>query len=180
MVTAEDKLPFNRRFASESQVKNSVYASLEENTADIQNARATMQAFKDSLTEGGKISNGIKRTAEDNLIMMFRTVACLQLRRWAPDVLSNDPESFYNLLHEHIALKTFEQVVGATGYSHTGMNQSDVRNFPLMRKMYRSFVFSYMHGIAKAEAKSPGSVEKSNKLANVYKRRMEVCITLMS
>lgn len=34
---------------------------------------------------------------------MFRSVACLGLQQWAPDVLGNNLESMYNLLHEHIA-----------------------------------------------------------------------------
>jgi hypothetical protein len=84
---------------------------------------------------------------------MFRTVACLGLRKWAPDVLSGDPESMYNLLHEHIALQTFEQVSGAFSYSHMGANLSCIKDFLLMRKLYRSFVFSYMHCIAKLEAR---------------------------
>jgi hypothetical protein len=101
---------------------------------------------------------------------MFRLVACLGLQQWAPDVLGNDPESMYNLLHEHIALKIFEQVLGAFGYSHIGMKLSCINNFALMHKLYRTFVFSYMHGIAKSEAKNPGSVVKAKQMTGVWKQ----------
>ncbi|RDB18252.1 hypothetical protein Hypma_000603 [Hypsizygus marmoreus] len=43
-----------------------------------------------------------------------------------------------------------------------------------MRKLYRSFVFSYMHDIAKLEAKSPGSIAKGKRFSTVYKRRSEL------
>ena len=51
---------------------------------------------------------------------------------WAPDVLSQDPNSMYNLLHEHIALMTFEQVAAGFGYSHLGIDLSLIHNFILM------------------------------------------------
>jgi hypothetical protein len=122
----------------------------------------------------GIIASNIKRIPESHLLVMFRTVACHGLQKWAPDVLSNDPESMYNLLHEYIALKTFEQVAGAFGYAHMGANLSCTTDFALMRKLYRSFVFSYMYGIAKSEAKNPGSVAKGKQMTGVWKRRSTV------
>ncbi|EDR02689.1 uncharacterized protein LACBIDRAFT_332196 [Laccaria bicolor S238N-H82] len=82
---------------------------------------------------------------------MFRTISFFGLACWAPDVLSQDPNSMYNLLHEHIALVTFEQVAAGFGYSHLGIDLSLICNFTLMRKLYCNFVYSYMHGIAKSE-----------------------------
>lgn len=161
-------------------MKSTVTASLEQNEGHIQNAQAMMDEFLGSLQEGSTVSNNIKRIPNPHLLLMFRTVASLGLKRWAPDVLSGDPESLYNLLHEHIALTTFEQVSGAFGYSHMGINLSFVHNFPLMRKFYRSFVFSYIHNIAKLEEKSPGGVAKVKHLSTVYKRRSEVWCRLIS
>jgi len=105
---------------------------------------------------------------------MFRTIACFGLERWAPDVLSRDAESMYNLLHEHLALMTFEQVAKGYGYSHMGINLTFITNFSLLRRLYRSFVFSYMFGIAKAEQRKPGSVAKGKEMTNVFKRRSDV------
>jgi len=105
---------------------------------------------------------------------MFRTVACSGLEHWAPDVLSGDPESMYNLLHEHIALTTFEQVAVAYGYSHMGIDLSFITNFSLLRRLYRNFVFSYMFSLAKAEQRKPGSVAKGKEMTNVFKRRSDV------
>lgn len=105
---------------------------------------------------------------------MYRSVSYFGLERWAPDVLSSDPESMYNALHEQIALITFEQVAAAFGYSHVSINLQFVRDYTLLCKLYRSFVFSHMHRIAKLEAKSPGGVAKGNEMTNIWKRRKEV------
>ena len=156
-------------------MRNSVTASLDDNSASIQGAQTKVRELLNSISDSvGIITNNIKRIPESHLLLMFRSVACLGLQQWAPDVLSNDPESMYNLLHEHIALKTFEQVSGAFGYSHMGANLSCINDFALMRKLYRSFVFSYMHGIAKLEAKNPGSVAKAKQMTGVWKRRSVV------
>jgi hypothetical protein len=178
-VTVEDKVPFTHRFTSEAQVQNSVSASLNNNSASIQDARNRVQGLLDSLSDSGIISNNIKRIPESHLLLIFRTVACLGLRKWAPDVLSCDPESMYNLLHEHIALTTFEQVSAAFGYSHMAANLSCIHDFALMRKLYRSFVFSYMHSIAKSEARNPGSVAKGKQMSTVWKRRSAVCVSFL-
>ena len=69
-----------------------------------QDAKAKVAELLSSL-EDGMIAANIRRIQECHLLLIFRT--CLGLAKWAPDVLSDDPESMYNLLHEHIALKTF-------------------------------------------------------------------------
>lgn len=175
-VTEDDKAPFEQRFSSVSQMKSTVTSSLEQNSGNLHDVEAKVTTFLSSLPEGSTISNNIKRISRCHLLTIFRTVAILGLERWAPDILSGDPESMYNLLHEHIALKTFEQVSAAYGYSHMGINLSHIRDFPLMRKLYRSFVYSYMHKIAKSEEKSPGSVAKGKQMSTVWKRRSEVRI----
>ena len=162
------------RFSSERQVKSSVTASLDQNSGLIHDSRTLVEEFLKSLPDGGIISNNIKRMSQSNLQLMFRTVAILGLEQWAPDILSCDPDSMYNLLHEHIALITFEQVSSAFGYSHMGLDLSLLHDFPLMRKLYRSFVFNYMYNITKVEAKKPGSIAKGKLMTNVWKRRDEV------
>ncbi|KAF9455477.1 hypothetical protein BDZ94DRAFT_1366458 [Collybia nuda] len=153
-VTNQDKASFDGRFSSEKQVKTTVTTSLDQNSGSIHDAQVKVEQLLASLPEGSLISNNIKRIAKPFLLLLFRAVASLGLRRWAPDVLSADPESLYNLLHEHIALTTFERVSSAYGYAHTGLILSCIHDFPLMRKLYRNFVFAYMHKIAKSEEKS--------------------------
>lgn len=179
-VTTSDIEHFNRRFKSEDDVRVSVTTSLDANEVNIVGARARVNALKASLSGPYSItSNHIKRISEDFLLIMFRAVAHFGLTRWAPDILSRDPDSMYNLLHEHIALATFEQVSASYGYTHVGNNLAHVRDFALMRKLYRSFVYSHMVNIAKLEAKQPGKVAMLNDMGNVWKRRQEVCLLLL-
>lgn len=175
MITEADRTAYAGRFATEAQVKSSVHDSLNNNIDNIQGVDARIDALKNSLSANSLISNNIKRISEPYLLLMFRTVACFGLPRWAPDVLSYDPDSMYNLLHEYIALTTFEQVSAGYGYSHIGINLSLVRNFSLMRKFYRSFVFSYLRNIAKLEVKTPGAVVKTHEREIIVKRRSNVC-----
>lgn len=109
---------------------------------------------------------------------MFCTVAAAGLRRWAPDVLKASPDSMYNLLHKHLALSTFEQVSNAYGYSHIGHDMSLVKDFPLMRKLYRNFVFSFMRDRAKMEARHPGMVETTANRNPIWRRRSTVSILI--
>ena len=174
-VTVADRAHYNSRFSSESAIKSSVHASLDANSVDINEARSRVRQLLDSLTDlNSTTANHIQRIDESFLCLMFRTVSFFGLAHWAPDVLSQDPNSMYNLLHEHIALVTFEQVAAGFGYSHLGIDLSLTHNFVLMRKLYRNFVYSYMLGIAKLENKTPGSVAKSKTMTNVWKRRKEV------
>ncbi|KAF8219815.1 hypothetical protein L208DRAFT_1417653, partial [Tricholoma matsutake] len=133
-VTPEDKVPFTQRYSSEAQLQNLVTSSLDDNSGRIQDTKAKVAELLSSLSDG-MISANIRCIQECHLLLIFRAVACLA--KWAPDVLSGDPESMYNLLHEHIALKTFEQVSAAYGYSHMGANLSCVHDFVLMRKLYQ-------------------------------------------
>lgn len=155
-------------------MRASVTDSFKQHERNVNDTRSRVQNLLNSLEDGSITSKNIGRISEGHLLLMFRTVAYFGLHRWAPDVLSSDPESMYNLLHEYIALRTFEQVSSGYGYSHVGINMSFVSDFALLRKLYRSFVYSYLFNIAKSEAKNPGSVAKGKEMANVFKRRSDV------
>ena len=156
------------------QVKSSVTASLDQNSGLIHDSCTLIEEFLKSSPDGRVISHNIKHMSQSNLLLMFRTVAILGLEQWAPDILSCDPDSMYNLLHEHIALITFEQVSSTFSYSHMGLDLSLLHDFPLMRKLYQSFIFNYMYNITKVEAKKPGSIAKGKLMSNVWKCRDEV------
>ncbi|KAH9474345.1 hypothetical protein JR316_0012803 [Psilocybe cubensis] len=178
-VTPDDRAAFNKRFnpsdaTSSSALRVSVMSSLDDNSVNINAARNVVDNFLSNLPSSGTIASRIRRMAESDLLLMFRTVAAMGLRKWAPDLLGNGPGTAYNLLHEHIALVTFEQVLLSYGYSSLGVDASASGNHTLLRKLYRSFVFSYMHGNAKLEAKSPGALARDNTMKGVYSRRKEL------
>lgn len=132
MVTNVDQARFEQRFSSENDVVSSVHTSLNTHAGNINDAQSAVNALLSSLQPEGRSATGnhIRRISSGFLLLMFRTVASFGLVRWAPDILSNDPDSMYNLLHEHIALITFEQVATAYGYSHIGINRSGSVRYP--------------------------------------------------
>jgi hypothetical protein len=172
-VTEDDRKAYASRFTSEDQVRTSVHNSLNNNAGHIAAAADRLTSLKSIFSPNSKISANLARIPEPLLLYAFRVIATFGLPRWAPDVLSQDPDSMYNLLHEYIALNTFEQVAAGHGYLHMGINLAVVRDFALMRKFYRNFVFSYLRNLAKMEAKRPGAVEMSHERENVVKRRNE-------
>ena len=174
-VTEVERSRYDNRFTNVKAVRTSVHASLDANARDIDGARDRVHQFLESLPhDGSSTANHIRHIPENHLIAMFRSVAHLGLARWAPDILGSEPDSMYNILHEQIALFTFEQVAASFGYSHLGINLQLVQNDALICKLYRNFVFSHMAKIAKLEAKTLGSIVKGNEMTNVWKHRQDV------
>ena len=175
-VSNIEKSHYDGRFDSKNAIRTSVSATLDSQSGDIQKARdAVLQLHEKVKNEQGRIATNIKRIPEPVLLMMFRTVASYGLKGWKPDLLSSDASSMYNFLHETIALLTFEQATAAYGYAHIGMNMNNIRDYALLRKFYRNFVFSYMTRIAKLEARNTGAVAKAMQQGPVWKRQAEVC-----
>ncbi|KAG6913388.1 hypothetical protein DXG01_007233, partial [Tephrocybe rancida] len=174
-ITEPNKAPFLAQFSTENKICQTVTASLDANTEAIQDASRRVKKFQASLDtalENGSSLNAsnMKRIKEEFLLQTFCSVAMLGLPHWVPDVLSNDPDDLYIFLHEQCAYQTFRQIVAAYGYSFLGVNMSQVEDWALCRKIFRSFCYSYMQKAAKIEAKSPGGLKKKNEADNVTSR----------
>ncbi|PPQ75303.1 hypothetical protein CVT26_015247 [Gymnopilus dilepis] len=143
-ISEAERQAYATRFTSEDHVRTSVRDRLSANTEYVEAAKDRLKALKASFSATSSISTNISRIPEPLLLYAFQIIASFGLRRWAPDVLSQDPDSMYNLLHEYLALNTFEQLAAAHGYAHMGLNLANVRDFALMRKLYRNFIFSYL------------------------------------
>jgi len=107
--------------------------------------------------------------------MMFWTVATYGLQQWNPDILSGDPDLMYNILHETIALLTFEQAAAAYVYSFTRLTMNHVYDYTILKKFYRNFVFGYMRSNARLENRKPGECRNILKNSVVWKRCKQVC-----
>ena len=120
------------------------------------------------------ISGNIWQIPEDHLLFMHCVVATLGLPRWNPDILSTDPNSMYNILHEQLAIQTFQNVMIAHGYAHFGINHGKMK-LSLLKQFYHSFVYGRMQDLVKHELKVPGSVGRDTAATNMYKQRSDVC-----
>jgi hypothetical protein len=184
-LVSQDSLPtavsninrtnYDTCFDNAKAIKASVTTALENHARDITKARDLVTVLLEKVkTKQGSIINNIKQIPEPHLLMMFRTVATCGLPQWNPDVLSGDPDSMYNVLHETIALITFEQAAAAYAYSFTGMVMNFVNNYALLKRLYWNFIFSYMMNIAKVENKNPGQFNGTLLKGPVWKRRHDV------
>ncbi|KDR65036.1 hypothetical protein GALMADRAFT_149045 [Galerina marginata CBS 339.88] len=169
-VSEGDIAFFANQFANESDIKTSVHSSLRRNVNNIRAVKDRITRLKASFSDSSLISVNISRIKEPLLEYMFEAVALAGLSRWSPDVLSQDPESMYNLLHEHVALATFMKVVKSGGYDFMAADYTLGQDFMVVRQLYRSFVFSYFKNMVRKEAKKPGAVIASRERDVVVKR----------
>ncbi|KAJ7817004.1 hypothetical protein B0H13DRAFT_2380014 [Mycena leptocephala] len=103
----------------------------------------------------------------------FNTVANAALPYFAPDVFGN-PESMYNLAHEHIAIHSFRAAAMLFAYSSIyRVTLSYVQDQHLLQRFYRSFIYGHMKTLAAKEERRPGRVELDVVLNAIYRRREE-------
>ena len=89
---------------------------------------------------------------------MHSVVATLGLLSWNPDIMSTEPNSIYNTLHEQLAIQTFQYIMIAHGYAHFGINHRKMK-MSLLKQLYCSFVYGQMRDLVKRDLKSPGSIQ---------------------
>jgi len=188
MLSSQNQLPpkldgntisiYQQRFSNAGAIVSSVRGILKNNSTAIDAVLAKVTEFCNNLPDetSSTISGNIWRIPEDHLLSLFMhcAVVTLGLPRWNPDVLSTDPNSMYNILHEQLALQTFQNVVISHGYAHFGINHGKMK-LSLLKQFYRSFVYGWMRDLVKRKLKSPGSVERDTVATNMYKRHSDVC-----
>jgi len=186
MLPSQNELPpklddntisvYQQRFSTAGAIATSVRGILKMNSKAIDNVLDKVTKFRNSLPDetSSTISGNIRRIPEDHLLYMHGAVATLRLSRWNPDVMSTDPNSMYNILHEQLAIQTFQHVVISHGYAHFGINHEKMK-MSLLKQLYRSFVYGQMRNLVKREHKFPGGVQRDTTATNMYKRRSDVC-----
>ena len=105
---------------------------------------------------------------------MHGVVATLGLLRWNPDIMSTDPNLMYNILHEQLAIQTFQHIVISHGYAHFGINHGKMK-MSLLKQLYCSFVYGWMWDLVKHNLKLPGGIQWDTMAMNMYKWHSDVC-----
>ncbi|KAJ3780590.1 hypothetical protein GGU10DRAFT_415415 [Lentinula aff. detonsa] len=101
---------------------------------------------------GSDTASRIAQIPDDKIKMMFACMQEVGLNRFCPDVFGT-PTSYFNLVHEGLALVTFTQVFLLGGYRFLGITQDYVNNTLLIQKLYRSFIFGRMRDLMRKEAR---------------------------
>lgn len=117
------------------------------------------------------ITKDIARLEEHDLQTILAALTRFSLQAWCPDLLGGTPESLYNTAHRHIALKTFKECLANFAYSFLAPNGKYATKQKFLEALYNNYVHWYMWGLAKKEAKTPGSVQASHDVNAIYGRR---------
>jgi len=175
-LSADETSVFQQRFSTAGAIATSVRDILRNNSTKIDAVLGKVTKFRSDLPDetSSTISGNIRRIPEDLLLYMHGAVATLGLSNWNPDVMSTDPNSMYNILHEQLAIQTFQHIVISHGYAHFGINHGKMR-VSLLKQLYRNFVYGRMRDLVKHDLKSPGDVKRDTTATNMYKRRSDVC-----
>ncbi|KAJ7105552.1 hypothetical protein C8R44DRAFT_806431 [Mycena epipterygia] len=116
------------------------------------------------------ITRNIVAMSDEDLDTIYSAVIVSGIINWNPDVLGS-PDSMYNIAHERVAIRTFQVVCAAHGYSRLGPNLTNLMDRVLLTGFYRNFVFSYILKLVKAEMKEPGRLDVMIANKNTYSRR---------
>ncbi|KAJ7855451.1 hypothetical protein B0H14DRAFT_3448980 [Mycena olivaceomarginata] len=140
--------------------RNSVY---EQVAAFLHTARAMNSQTASDATQVG----------DHHLRSMYNAVATVGLHVFAPDVFGN-PESLYNLAHEHVAIHSFRTIASLFAYSSIyRVDLSLIKDDHFLQRFYRSFIYGRMKDLASKEERRPGRVGVDIVLNNIYRHRDE-------
>ncbi|KAJ3991700.1 hypothetical protein F5050DRAFT_1715875 [Lentinula boryana] len=134
-------------------------------SADVLNRLRTLR--HECKAAGSDTASKIAQIPDDKIKMMFACMQEVGLSWFCPDVFGT-PTSYFNLVHEGLALVTFTQVFSLGGYRFLGITKDYMDNTLLMQKLYRSFLM-------RKEAKKKGSVQEDLTYIKVYKERHKKC-----
>ncbi|KAJ7855445.1 hypothetical protein B0H14DRAFT_2353195, partial [Mycena olivaceomarginata] len=106
------------------------------------------------------------RVGDHHLRSMYNAVANVGLHVFAPDVFGN-PESLYNLAHEHVAIHSFRTIASLFAYSSIYcVDLSLIKDDHFLRRFYRSFIYGRMKDLASKEERRPGRALRIAQIAD--------------
>ena len=167
---------YQQHFSTAGVIATSMHGILKMNLKAIDDILKKVTKFCNSLSDemSSTISGNIQWIPEDHLLYMHGAVVTLRLSHWNPDIMSTNPNSMYNILHEQLVIQTFQHVVISHGYAHFGINHEQMK-MSLLKQLYCSFVYGRMRNLVKHEHKSPGGIQWDTMATNMYKQRSDVC-----
>ncbi|KAF8190736.1 hypothetical protein K438DRAFT_2018587 [Mycena galopus ATCC 62051] len=166
---------FEQRFSSPEDLDghlNSILAAAIPPTNSVYEQVAAFLNTAKAMTS--QTATDAARVGDHHLHSMFNAVANAGLQVFAPDVFGN-PESLYNLAHEHVAIHSFCAIASLFAYSSIySVDLSLIKDDHLLRHFYRSFMYGRMKSQASKEERCPGRVGVDIVLNNIYRRHDEM------
>lgn len=170
---------FSDQYDDEAAVEESVSALLDKHADFVDKARDLVLENDAKLALGrSQISERISHIDEDHKQFMMECVASAGLESFSPDI-AGGANSAYNLVHERVALRSFQLVSEVGCYSFCKLNRANLKNKRLLKKMYRNFVYGRLKGLVRKELKAPGRALADCVKTNAGKRRTSVSFHLL-
>ncbi|KAJ7321338.1 hypothetical protein DFH08DRAFT_713015, partial [Mycena albidolilacea] len=106
------------------------------------------------------------RVGDHHIHSVYNAIANVGLHVFVPDVFGN-PESLYNLAHEHVAIHSFRTIASLFAYSSIyRVDLSLIKDDHLLRRFYRSFIYGHMKDLASKEERRPGRALRVAQIAD--------------
>ncbi|KAJ6632491.1 hypothetical protein B0H10DRAFT_1760682, partial [Mycena sp. CBHHK59/15] len=163
---------FQQMFSSAQDIHNhaaNISYNHQDTTANITKLRSGA-----ALQPGSTIAKNIAQVDDHILHTIFSAVRHFGLLEWRPDIINGTPGTLYNVMHEVIALKTFQTAAIAGGYIRLSPNLTRLNDMTLLRKFYQSYLFHYLKEQLQKELKTPGKVAEGAENREIYRRRTAV------
>ncbi|KAJ7205122.1 hypothetical protein B0H12DRAFT_1035122, partial [Mycena haematopus] len=157
-LTVAEMALFEKRFSSsddiEAQLSVIISKAIPPSSSQYTQISSTLRSIRTGSSQTAKDAS---RIGDHHLRVIFNAIATAGLREFTPDVLGN-PETMYNLIHEHLALHTFCTIASAWAYSSTyKIDMALLQDYNLLRSLYRSFIYGYLREKTGQEDRNPGS-----------------------
>ncbi|KAJ7060359.1 hypothetical protein C8F01DRAFT_1292721 [Mycena amicta] len=104
-------------------------------------------------------------------ISMYNQVGLAFFR---PDLIGGTVDDSYNLVHEIVAIRTFQVLLRLGTYNRQAPNTRRLDDISFLRKLYRSIVWSYYREKILTEQRNPGALEARQTANGIYKRREQL------
>lgn len=127
-VSGNSSVLLQARNADAAKIQSSVDSAISKARNSPREAETMYEGLQHAISHvtatdpNSKISRDLRRMLgyKDHIVFAYSAVLSLGLPRWMPDVYCKNPSSPYNLLHERVALTTFELM--CTSYAYTACN----------------------------------------------------------
>lgn len=119
----------------------------------------------------------IARLPNADLEAIFYSLGRMGLPSFAPDILPNNPDSDWNLAHEHFAIKVFQRLVSSYAFGAAVTSSPVVRDRLLLVEKYRNYVFKNVRDRLTLNNNNPGVFAMHVDTVDIYRRRRKVSAT---
>lgn len=167
----------HKKKANAKAMRKFINAEMEAHTSASKDTLKAVAEIKARAMLGhSQIEKAIARIDDNAFACLLESIGRLGLTKFAPNFASNDRNSDYNMVHERIALATFNTMAYSNAYPPEQVRyQAYFQDKKLLQKLYREYVFDYIGPKASAQERGEAeSLQESTEIARARTSRKKV------